>query len=1123
MASEEWKRIVDRVLDPAVKVVSFDIFDTLLVRPTVHPTDMFKLVGRKTQYVGAQFLQMRRLAETEARKRRPFGYDDVTLDEIYDTFSDIYCVSREEAERIKETELATEFKYLRPRKALKELYLNAIKAQKEVILASDMYLPMEFIESVLRKNGYDGHSKIYLSSELKLTKGNGRLFKKIVEDYFEKGIAPSEIVHLGDNFRADVESSKKEGLQAYHTPNPINILQSKRRLKAMSSIHRNIDDTFLIGYLANVLFDDPYTSFSTSSTIDGKLENLGILLSPMLLSFIKWMMEDSISSGVDKLLLVYRDGYLPEKIINEMRTYYPDAPNTDIIYLTRNVRYPFNSRYKSGIYRGMENMPPSQNMTVEEFIRYRLLAESEEEIKEIFKTFFKAGYMSIGDMIGPPERYYSLLGCLEHYFIKNSQKRIQTTLEYCNTKIGASENVAIFDVGYTGGVSRFIRNEVGMKNIGYQILSVPLSDIERNANDIRNFINYGFETRNDTIILNQIIENIISKQEPSVLEIVKNGDSFDYICENEYISDDNITQIQETIFNFCSDFIDMFKEDITALDISKYVVWDAFIRLLLNPDEKDLASISKLRFRDSDIIKFDSDPFVAWYLRHKNEKSANSTQDLKKIAIKILKTLRVYDQTQSLLKTLRQKMSPPQKTSTFLEEVEASIEGSLMRAQSCNNLKNNTLFVGEFTQFDKGVCNYISNLQNMFDDEGIVVISGSALSEERSSSKTRTPVLNVPPVLRMGEYPLKLNIQVTEDMKKMLSQNKQLQHAAENLRCRYINAGKGYPEALAYWIHSYFFELLHIVKPKKIVLWNKFCPLHGIINEIAVKEGIPVIYMEFGVLPGTFSLDTNGHTGESWPAVRYEDFMKLSVTDEEADNAGCVSEFIKNSRTNRYGQPENAELKRITSKLIPGRPTILYTGEFDLESGLFPYTERAKEFYSPIFGSSDDAASFLSKLSKKNKWNFIYRPHPLTNVTTNPLKANETIITEADINDLIDVADVTVTILSQTGYTSSIKNKATVMLGYTQLKNKGCTYEAFTENEIETAIKNAIQYGQTEEMKENFRKHVAQLLKYYLFDDLTKREKRYGRSIDEALETITGNRTSDLTKQSHKNNPGEFE
>ena len=111
------------------------------------------------------------------------------------------------------------------------------------------------------------------------------------------------------------------------------------------------------------------------------------------------------------------------------------------------------------------------------------------------------------------------------------------------------------------------------------------------------------------------------------------------------------------------------------------------------------------------------------------------------------------------------------------------------------------------------------------------------------------------------------------------------------------------------------------------------------------------------------------------------------------------------------------------------------------------------------------------------------------------LSPNILFVSNVNLNDLIDQVDVVVTLMSQTAYVALIRERAVVTLGYNQLRHKGCNYEAYVKEDIERVLKDAISHGYTSEQRQNFICHTAQLLKYYLYDNLADRPIRYGKSI----------------------------
>ena len=226
--------------------------------------------------------------------------------------------------------------------------------------------------------------------------------------------------------------------------------------------------------------------------------------------------------------------------------------------------------------------------------------------------------------------------------------------------------------------------------------------------------------------------------------------------------------------------------------------------------------------------------------------------------------------------------------------------------------------------------------------------------------------------------------------------------------------------------------------------------------------------------------------------------MGRGEKDNEKERAKAVCHYLYLSKDNRKRQPKGDLWGALKDKIVWGRPIVLYAGQNDYECGMQPYVESSKRYHSPIFRTSDEAAKYLAEICEKKGWNFVYKPHPImcrdSSIDTE-MPSNVILVKQADINEIVELSDVVVTILSTTAYTSLIRKKPTVMLGYTQMKNQGCTYQAFTKEEIEKELQEAVQNGMSEAMSKKFVEHIARMNKYYLFDDMCDKVLRYGREI----------------------------
>ena len=411
-----------------------------------------------------------------------------------------------------------------------------------------------------------------------------------------------------------------------------------------------------------------------------------------------------------------------------------------------------------------------------------------------------------------------------------------------------------------------------------------------------------------------------------------------------------------------------------------------------------------------------------------------------------------------------------------------------------------TWIFGDFVSYDKGICSYINKLAEQFPSEKYCLFSEAVwIKEKIAKKKVNIPYIVLPIAFAKNKFPkADASFCVNDSIVNEVKKKEYLRMASLSMRQQHREMQVGYEYESAYWANYYAETVIEYLKPRRVLLWNEFHAIHRIIAHVCKTKKIEVKYMEFGVLPGTFVMEDKGQMGESFPARHPMEFMRMPVMDSEIIQAEEVWRYLRKSGLNRNHQIKNNILEDIQKHLHPKRPVILYTGQNDFESGLQPYTELSKKYHSPIFQSSKEALWYLSGLAAKNKWNLLYKPHPLMaecEDETDNTPENVIKIVSGNINDLIDFADMNITILSQTGYISLIRNKPTLMLGYTQLKNKGCCYEAFQISDIESEIKRALEEGFSEKMKKAFGKHIAQLLKYYLLDDLSERNIRYGRAI----------------------------
>ncbi len=288
------------------QVISFDIFDTLLLRPFTDSTDVFAYIEEKYCWKG--FKAIRKKAEIVARNNSV--NEDITYDEIYQRIPE-YDPS---------IELETEKQILRFNPEIKELFEYSVRSNKKVIIISDMYLPKEFLVEVLKVNGYEGYEGLYISASEGVTKASGNLYKRVLN---RLQIAPHALLHIGDNVVSDYTIPKKLGMKACYYPKVCDQYLSKKPFR-----------TKMCGSLPGSMFIQLSAIYSLQNR--DYWERFGYEIAGALCyAYTMWVFNEvkDVKTDAD-LLFVARDGYLLKLFFeamngekrNNITSYYVYAP-----------------------------------------------------------------------------------------------------------------------------------------------------------------------------------------------------------------------------------------------------------------------------------------------------------------------------------------------------------------------------------------------------------------------------------------------------------------------------------------------------------------------------------------------------------------------------------------------------------------------------------------------------------------------------------------------------------------------------------------------------------------------------------------------------------------------------
>lgn len=272
--------------------VSFDVFDTLLKRDVSFPEDVFQLAEMKynTEHSSPiRNFKNRRTAAEKAAREKQHG-KEVTLQEIYDEFD-------EEMDELMSIEMAIEMQVSCVNPLIEEIYQYCIHTKKKVYIISDTYLGSTVIKELLHKNGITEYNGLYVSSECGVMKRYGELYRYVLD---KEGLDPRELVHIGDNKRADFLMPKKLGIHSICIPKDVS------NTEYLSHGSENIDRRSLFSYINNRLPYCKNRNFAIGYEIYG----------PLLYGFVKWLIS---KVNTEKSILFFaRDCHVVKQAFEKM-------------------------------------------------------------------------------------------------------------------------------------------------------------------------------------------------------------------------------------------------------------------------------------------------------------------------------------------------------------------------------------------------------------------------------------------------------------------------------------------------------------------------------------------------------------------------------------------------------------------------------------------------------------------------------------------------------------------------------------------------------------------------------------------------------------------------------------
>ena len=310
-----------------MKISSFDIFDTCLVRKCGTPENFFDVFSLKVfnhevpEWARQEFVAARRLTEQKLWRENP----RYTLQDIWVEFDWSHQFLKPKKE-LCQLEQELEREMLVPVLSMRDKVNECRKYGDKIIFISDMYLSSDFLIDILRNYGfYQDGDALYVSCECGAMKWDGELFEYVCKQ--ENLPSFRHWHHYGDNKQGDYNSPKKLGIKCTlinHAYTPYqrhwinNDYSAGMKIKAV-----------IAGLSRAICLTTPYNTHQVFLTD---------IVSPLFSSFVYRIMKNASERGIKRLYFCARDAYTIYLIALKYRDIFPDV-EPKYLYISQKSLY----------------------------------------------------------------------------------------------------------------------------------------------------------------------------------------------------------------------------------------------------------------------------------------------------------------------------------------------------------------------------------------------------------------------------------------------------------------------------------------------------------------------------------------------------------------------------------------------------------------------------------------------------------------------------------------------------------------------------------------------------------------------------------------------------------------
>lgn len=426
-----------------IKAVSFDIFNTVLLRYVHKPEDIYEAAGKRMKLPTGitpedyRYIRMQTQKKLQTKKEKAVGTAEVSLEEIVAGLPDWIDP---EADIEAEIGAEKELDFCNPE--LAELITWLEEKAYRIIYVSDMYFSAEQIGSILQEAKVPLYP-IFVSNEFEVDKKSGRLLEEALHSIRHDS---SQIIHIGDNFEADVLGAEKCGIKAFWYRSPYADAASSLAMEEFV-LGSGWTDKSILRHVAGAFLE-------TEDEDQNKWAAIGAqIIGPMTAYFMEWLSEQILQKKIDQILFLMREGSFFQKAWQIYSGHCGIEIENKLVFLSRRaLLLPMMERFGEEEFEEVLESPKISLAEVFAVLGISKWKESFSPYLEVLRKDFESTYMGDISLYQAIKEFLLSEECripIEDN-IRKEKERAQAYFQSLHLK----GRVATVDIGYQGTIQK---------------------------------------------------------------------------------------------------------------------------------------------------------------------------------------------------------------------------------------------------------------------------------------------------------------------------------------------------------------------------------------------------------------------------------------------------------------------------------------------------------------------------------------------------------------------------------------------------------------------------------------------------------------------------------------------